>query len=255
MKLDEFLKNPLGKGAIMPGRDLMVDNLNYRLQSLMKRKELKINIYTSGNDVFYHFLIPTESDYKENDYDVIIKFKPVEKSNMIDKSYKQYGIEFFSNCPSFTYGYAYVANLNGYLINEFADKYEDKVLKYPPVSRNPGLVFGYEKSIYFACKYLSDNKHILIKSYVESNSKPLSKQILKEIRHMNLIEEQIKREEKKKKEKKNEKLVDKALTKKSKKVRNEYLNNQKSSGVNTVKKTASKKPGGNHKVQPIKKRR
>ena len=70
MKLDEFLKSPVGKGAIMPGKDIIVGNLNYRLQILLKNKEIKVNIYTDKDFAYYHFLIPTESDDKENEYDV-----------------------------------------------------------------------------------------------------------------------------------------------------------------------------------------
>lgn len=252
MKLDEFLKSPVGKGAIMPGKDIIVGNLNYRLQILLKNKEIKVNIYTDKDFAYYHFLIPTESDDKENEYDVIIKFKPIDKSSLIDKSYKQYAIEFFSNCPSFTYGYAYVANLNGILISEFADKYEEKVLKYPPISRNPGLTFGYEKSIYFACKYLNDNKHMLAKSYVDLYGNKLTKKVIKSIKTMNQVEEEIKRENKKRKAHKEDER--KQNEQKEKKKHGKYVNNQpkSSSGVKTIKKTTGKKI--NHKIQPMKKR-
>lgn len=254
MKLDEFLKSPAGKGAIIPGKEMILSNLNYRLQILLKNKDIKVNIYTNKEFVYYHFLIPTESEEKENAYDVIIKFKPIDKSSLIDKSYKQYNIEFFSNCPSFTYGYAYVANLNGLLATEFVNKYEDKTLKYPPISRNPGLTFGYEKSIYFACKYLSDNKHILAKSYVDLYGTKLTEKIKKEIRNMNQIDEEIKRETKKVKAKK-EDVKKQANQPKERKKNDKYVNNQNksSSGVKTVKKTVAKK-SGNHKIQPIKKR-
>ena len=160
MKIDEFLKNPLGKGAIIPGREDLLRGLDYRLQVMQKHKTIEMNIYTLKKDVYYHLIIPTENKDRENSYDIVIKFKRTEKSDDADQTYRQYQIEFFSNCPSFTYGYAYVANINGYLIKEFANKYEPQVLKYPPVSKNPGLTFGYEKSIYFACKYIMEDKRV-----------------------------------------------------------------------------------------------
>ena len=118
MKLHEYLKNPTGKGAIIPGKDLILTNYDYRFQVLNKKKLIELNIYTNDDVVYYHMLIPTENNNRENAYDVVIKFKPVDQSSLLDKSYRQYDVEFFSNCPSFTYTYAYVAKSNGYLIPE-----------------------------------------------------------------------------------------------------------------------------------------
>lgn len=256
MKIDEFLKNPLGKGAIMPGREQILTNLDYRLELLEKNKEITMNIYVDKNDAYYHLIIPSENKDRHNSYDVIIKFKATDKSDKFDQSYRQYQIEFFSNCPSFTYGYAYVANINGYLIKEFADKYESQVLKYPPVSKNPGLMFGYEKSIYFACSYIMKDKKVLLKSYVDSYGKPLTKEIIKSIRHMNVIEEEYKRADKIMRQdiKEQKRLkVDKKTEKRRSEVITQYKDGVKQ-GVNTVKKTKAKKNGPN-KIQPIKKKR
>jgi hypothetical protein len=213
-----------------------------------------MNIYTNKDDVYYHVIIPTENKDRDNSYDVVIKFKATDKSDKFDQSYRQHEIEFFSNCPSFTYGYAYVANINGYLIKEFADKYEPQVLKYPPVSKNPGLTFGYEKSIYFACKYIMNDKKVLLKSYVKSYSQKLTTEIIKSIRHMNKIEEEYKRADKiRREEKRNNRVkTDRKTKERVDKIRREEP--IKKSGVNTIKKTKAKSPT-NKKIQPIKKKK
>ena len=250
MKIDEFLKNAGNKGSIIPGKEQLLINLNYRLELLEKYKKIEMHIYTDKNNVFYHLIIPTENKDRENSYDVIIKFKETEKSDKFDQSYRQYQIEFFSNCPSFTYGYAYVANINGYLIDEFIDKYESQILKYPPVSRNPGLLFSFEKSIYFACRYLMNNKKFLLKSYVDSYSKPLSRDIIKNIRHMNVIEEEYKKADiiMKHNQKKNKLKIDK----KTERRKNEMIkNNENKNNVNKI----SKIKGTNKKINHIKKKR
>ena len=123
MKIDEFLKNPQGKGAIIPGREQLLMNLDYRLEVMEKYKTIELNIYTNENNVYYHLIIPSENKERENNYDVILKFKQTDDKDKYDMSYRQYELEFFSNCPSFTYGYAYVANINGYLIKELADNF------------------------------------------------------------------------------------------------------------------------------------
>ncbi len=254
MKIDEFLKNPVGKGTIIPGKEQLLTNLDYRLEVLQKYKEITMNIYTDKGNVYYHLIIPSENKDRTNSYDVIIKFKQTEKTEQYDQSYRQYQIEFFSNCPSFTYGYAYVANLNGYLIKELAHNYEEAVLKYPPVSRNPGLIFGYEKSIYFACKYIMSDKRVLLKSHVDSYGQPLTPAIIKSIRHMNIIEEEYKRSDKIRREerKKNRLKLDKKTIEKKEEFKQQVINN-KAQGVNTIKKTKAKKPGPK-KIKPINKK-
>lgn len=251
MKIKEFLNNPVGKGAIVPGKDIILTNLDYRLDVLLRYKKINIKVYTQEEIVYYHLEIPTESKERENTYDIIIKFKPTSQANLLDKSYKQYDIEFFSNCPSFTYTYAYVAKLNGYLIPEFESKYEGVVLKYPPVSRNPGLTFGYEKSIYFACKYLLQDNQTLLKSYVKQHGVPLTNQIIKDIKNTNLVEEEIRREKNKKKENKH---IDKKTKKRAEKAINDHNKKQSKSNVNTIKKTTPNKNKVN-KIQPVKKKR
>ena len=254
MRIDEFIKNAGNKGAIIPGKDMLLTNLDYRLQLLEKNKGITLNIYTEKDVVYYHFLIPSENKDRDVTYDVVIKFKPDDKKSKFDGTYRQYYIEFFSNCPSFTYGYAYVANLNGYLIKEFANRYEAAVLKYPPVSRNPGLTFGYEKSIYFACKYILNNKQLLSKSYVDSYGKKLTPEILKSIRHMNVIEEEYKRADKVRREITKDKKFN--VNKKTKRKAAEFVekvSNNKKSNVNTIKKTKANKPTVN-KIQPKKKK-
>ena len=258
MKIDEFLKNPMGKGAVIPGREQLLMVLDYRLKLLKEKQNITMKIYKSETDVYYHVMIPSENEDRDVTYDVIIKFKQTEKNEKFDQSYRQYQIEFFSNCPSFTYGYAYVANLNGYLIKELADKYEEVVLSRPPVSKNPGLIFSYEKSIYFACKYIMEDKQVLLKSYVNTYGEKLTKNTFNEIKHMNLIEEEYKRADKVMREKRRaEKLK---LDKKTKKLRDDYLSSREANkqpstgGVNTIKKTKAKKSGAN-KITPIRKKR
>jgi hypothetical protein len=254
MKIDEFLKNPLGKGAIIPGREDLLRGLDYRLQVMQKHKTIEMNIYTLKKDVYYHLIIPTENKDRENSYDIVIKFKRTEKSDDADQTYRQYQIEFFSNCPSFTYGYAYVANINGYLIKEFADKYEPQVLKYPPVSKNPGLTFGYEKSIYFACKYIMEDKRVLLKTYVDSYAKPLTPEIIASIRHMNVIEEEYKKADKVMRDykRKNKVKADEKTRKRRDELVSQYQNGVKQ--VSNVKKIKANKPGPK-KIQPIKKKK
>jgi hypothetical protein len=219
-----------------------------------------MNIYTHKKDVYYHLIIPSENKDRDMSYDVIIKFKHTDANNEADQTYRQYQIEFFSNCPSFTYGYAYVAHINGNLVKELVDKYDPKVLKYPPVSKNPGLVFGYEKSIYFACKCILADKRVLLKSYVDSYAMPLTPEVIKSIRHMNRIEEEYARATKVMNEEKRKhrvKVGKKAQEAKDKMVYGEEHVGSSKPNVKVIKKTKASKNEVNKitKIKPTKKKK
>ena len=250
MNINDYLKHPAGKGAVIPGREMILDRYNYRYQVLNKNKHIDMKVYINKNEVYYHLIIPSESEFKENTYDIVLKFKPRNQTDLDDKSYRQYDMEFFSNCPSFTYTYAYVAKLNGYLIPELMNKYEEIVLKNPPVSRNPGLLFSYEKSIYYACLYITSEKQFLTKMYAETHGKKLTKNILNEIRHMNQIEREVEREQRLKTNRRKQAERDKFRQVNKLKPREEALN-QKQSNVNVIKKTTAKKKS----ITPIKKKK
>lgn len=245
------MKNPAGKGAVIPGKDMFIQNFDYRYQVLSKEKEFEMNIYTQGENVFYHILVPSEGEYRENKYDVIIKFKPEGLGSKLDKSYKQYNIEFFSNSPAFAYTYAYVAKLNELLINELYGKYDEKILNYPPTSRNPGLLFNYEKSIYFACKFILSDNQYLLKSYVKSHGTKLTKKIIKEIKTLSQVEEEYQRESKMKDERKSEEL--KKNVEREDPVKSIGKKETKSN-VNKVKKITPNKKKANN-ITPIKKKK
>ena len=193
MNIREYMDNPLGKGATIPGKQFIVEDYNNRFHKLVMEKEIQMNVFISGNRYFYHFLIPTESDKRDNNYDIVIELSSNEKHSLIDNSLLNYDIKFFSNCPSFTYTYAYAYNMNGLLIPELGKLYEDIVLKRPPVSRNPGIITNYEKSIFFACKYILDDKNLLDKKYINKIASKLPRDYFKkQIRTSSKIEYEIK---------------------------------------------------------------
>lgn len=265
MNIKEYLKNPAGKGAVIPGKEALLDIFNRRYGTLNKTKPIDFKIYVDREIIYYHVLISTEASDRDNTYDVILRFAPTSHADINDKSIKNYEIRFFSNCPSFTYTYAYVAKLNGIIVEELVDKYNKTVLKFPPVSRNPGLIFNYEKSTYFACKFLMESGDYLSKHYIKSRGIKFTKNIFKTIRTDSVIEEEIKRSRNKAKEN--------ARAQKNEKIRNSIKNSSISSTVdhnkqNTVKKSSvnyikPKKPigaknGRTRKVstiKPINKRR
>jgi len=241
MNIDEFLKNPVGKGAVIPGKNSLLKDLDNRYTQLINRHEFEINIYKKKDKFFFHFIIMTEDPDRENTYDVIIGFYPTKTTQKLDTTVKRYDIKLFSNSPSFIYTYAYVAKENKMLIVDFYNKFDVNVLKKPPVSRNPGRIMGYEKSIYYACKYLIEHSELMNKNYLKRHSDSNYKKLIREIRKDSVILQEIKTAKAVKQAKKNE-------TKKQDKIEKSKMNhigksNKTKSGVNYIKKTKANNRG------------
>jgi hypothetical protein len=166
--LKDFIDNPMGKGSMaIPNRQLIRSDLNRRYDNLVRKKKITYRVYSDKEDYYFHFKIPSESE-RNNDYDVVIMFTYDEdKDFSYDHFLNRYYLKFFSNCPSFIFTYAFSFNLYGMFIESLSNKYDDRVLTEDPIVRNPGEIISYEKSIYFACYYLSQNRNLLTKSYLD----------------------------------------------------------------------------------------
>lgn len=197
--LREFIDNPMGKGSnAIPSRQLIRDDLKNRLDKILsnKDKDIKLSIYKYRDMYFFHFLIPSENMKRKNTYDVVLQFIPNEDS-INQKNLNNYHVKFFSNSPSFTYTYAYAFNLYGLFIEELSNKFDKIIFENPPVTRNPGEVISYEKTIFFACQYLIDNSvKYLTKSTIDLIAKKyIENDFVKKIRTSETIENEIKRED------------------------------------------------------------
>ena len=213
MNIREYLDNPMGKGAIIPGKQAIINDYNTRFDKLIEDKKFSIKIYKDKDDYYFHIIQVTESE-RENDYDVVIKFYPKDKTNKAEDSIINYEVSFFSNCPSFTYTYAYAYNNAGLLIDILAKKYDEKILSMAPVVKNPSNMINFEKSLYFACKYILYDPKYVSKTYLKSAAQKFGKRnFINSIRTNNMIEFEIQKankvlQEKKKKEaRKNSKLL------------------------------------------------
>ena len=222
--IDEYIDNPMGKGSTaIANRNLIKTDLNQRYFKLIdKHKDFKTKRIKVGEDYYFHVMIPSESE-RENTYDVVIKFTSLDNNTFSkDLTLNRYYMSVFSNCPSFVYTYAYVYNKYQMLINDLKDKYDEIVLASNPVVKNPGEIINYDKSIYFACKYLQEHKSMMAKgTYSHSTPAVLKAYFKKEIRLSSIIMREINKEnarlheeKQKEKEKLNKKYSDPKVSKK-----------------------------------------
>ena len=232
MNIRQYLDNPMGKGAIIPGKQAIIEDLNKRYNELIKEKKIENTIYQDGNDYIFHLIIPSESE-RDNTYDVVVQFSPVDKTSKGDESILEYDLKFFSNCPSFIFTYAYAYSLNGSFIDYLDVKLEKEVFKSPPVVKNPNNMVNFEKSIYFACKFIYEEKKFLSKNYLKTSCQKFKK---KDFIYKIRTQEQIMMEIKKAKNKiKEYKQKEEKINKKAKVTKNIMDRTNSPNSINVIK--------------------
>lgn len=189
--LREFYANPSGKGITSNNINIVRKDFikRYDIVTKQDKKKVKTTVYMENEASFYfHMLIP--SDMHQNTYDVVLHL-----FNLADDgskgSLKDWGINFFSNCPSFVFTYAVSYNESGLLIPFLAKKYNNKVLHQLPVEKNPDLIIGWDKSIFYAIYTLMTNMTMTQRFLLKRDAKPfVAKELFDNIR----TEEEIMRD-------------------------------------------------------------
>ena len=152
--LDEFLKMPFGK----PNNQ---KNLQYESRYRDYRKNNKIQV--AGTTVvdetyFIHIKVPSESQKGLSYYDVVVMFFTPHEEFIKELTLKNYYIQLFSNSPGFVYKYSALYHLEGYLISSLQDKFTPGMLDVLPDKANKSYELFYDSSIYYACRFLQDNR-------------------------------------------------------------------------------------------------
>lgn len=152
-------------------------SIKYLLEDLQKRylqnikPELVCKAIKIKNDYFVYFQIPSESnsEYPSDKvhYDVILQLVPPNASWLESENLRDFDVKVYSNCPSFTFTFTYVYYKQGALINMPHGAYTRKALNTKPVTRNPLLLYGIEKSLWFAICYMDEN-HLFRRSKLDA---------------------------------------------------------------------------------------
>lgn len=152
MNIQDYMTNPMGKCSSV----MMIGNLRRTLDDQYQQiySRIKIKWYILPNDQYYiaHVKIPSRTK-REIYYDVVLEFdmESVPKDvHVINRA----STRVFSNCPSFTFTYANIFNSHGDLIPWLKTKYSKKIFLYEPNKRNPYKIINFERSLYFAIKYV-----------------------------------------------------------------------------------------------------
>lgn len=154
--ISQFVKTPFGNSDVKRTGA-------YETEYKSVKNKLKITGYTEIDESFLlHITVPSKSN-NEQIYDVVILFFTDNSSVKKERSLNNYYIKFFSNSPSFIYKYAALYKLHGYLIESFFDKMDREYSDTMPDKSNKDYEMFYDKSIYFACRFLLDSRTALSK--------------------------------------------------------------------------------------------
>ena len=178
--MPEFLVSPFHKPSNVE-RD---NSYNATYSKMFNEHSIVFKNYTIIEDTYYiNIGVPSETHKdKKFMYDVVIRFFPETEEVMKQTHLRNYKIQFFSNSPSFMYKYAYLYRKNGYLIDKLYDKIDSDYKDVEPKLTNAEMQMSYDKSIYIACRYLSENKFVALnKGHLPLNKKVSPERFFKAI--------------------------------------------------------------------------
>lgn len=156
--IHDLLTNPTGANtSFMASRKRIIESLNDKYERLLKnnRGRFRYQAFKSKNKIIFHFKIPSET-YEKLTYDIVLMFDPLDSITEEERTIGNYHLKLFSNSPDFTFTYTYVLKKENRIIGFLNNRYNRKALKDEPKEKNPVQVYGFEKSCYYACKYIKD---------------------------------------------------------------------------------------------------
>lgn len=161
IKIEQIVK-PFNSGFSAVSIKYLLENLQKRYLVNIEPNITTVDAVKEKDNYFILVKIPSESntEYKSDKifYDVIIELLPPNKSYLNNESVRDYDVRVYSNCPSFTYTFTYVYYKKDALIKMPKGAYTRKALSKAPKVRNPLLLFGIEKTLWFAICYIDKNR-------------------------------------------------------------------------------------------------
>lgn len=173
--INSFLNHPFNPTGIRDVPDLA----KHRQEFDRKYEKAKDGIFFVSStefegSYFHHIKIPSESKAGVQ-YDVVIQFFTPDENVAKQETLNQYLLQFFSNSPSFVFQYAALYYQRGYLIDAFQKKLDSKITDPTYVSSGTAKKdLMYDKSLYFACKYIVENNISLLQKARLSHLKRVS---------------------------------------------------------------------------------
>lgn len=160
--ISEFMQVPFNDRA-----SASMNKTNKYAEEYQKEKaadKIKVaGICEMENSYYIHIRIPSKSHQDNNYYyDVVIRFFTDNPVILMQKDLLSYYMQFFSNSPGFIYKYAALYKKEGYLIESLYDKLDKDYIDKLPEQTNSDMTLLYDKTIYFACRFISDFRYRIL---------------------------------------------------------------------------------------------
>ena len=154
--LQDFLRIPFGRQDV--GDKLQEYERRYR--QYYQENRIRVVAMTEIDGAYYlHLEVPSESAKEQRyKYDVVLRFFTTNPDIAKEGSLRNYYVQFFSNSPSFIYRYAVLYKQHGALIESLYDKMSQAYADTLPEKTNQSMEVSFDKSIFFAAKYLLEHK-------------------------------------------------------------------------------------------------
>lgn len=142
MTFKKYMNNPTNSRAMSSAIKATQEAFgNTYIKYKREHKKNTRNIIKLGDNYLIHFKVESDKINKLF-YDICVE---------LDGSGMDSPVRFFSNNPAFVFNMAYVYNMEGIFITQFANKVGPKALKDAPIVTNPMGVITYEKYLYYVC--------------------------------------------------------------------------------------------------------
>lgn len=215
----QYINNPLGeKSSVITNRGMYQKMYRDKLDKILLREggKVKYTLYTSKENYYIHFKIPSEVIDKFY-YDTIIEFYTDDPIKAKSASLKDYYVRFYSNDPSFVYTFAHAFIKNNIFITDMTPKMSKEAVRNVAKEKNPKNLVGYVKSLFFAYLLIGDYG-LFSKTLFDHNAEKYSKtKLLKLVDHAddkirNRQEAEEKQRKKRNREKENsERFIDRKI--------------------------------------------
>lgn len=153
--IGEFLRSPFGRTDVTP----KITEYQSKYNEYIRANKIQIVAFTEIEGSYYmHIEVPSESASNRYAYDVVLRFFTNDPEIKREASFARYYVQFFSNAPSFIYKYAVLYKRHGALIEFLYEKMNPAYADTLPEKTNASLEISFDKSIYYAARYMVDHQ-------------------------------------------------------------------------------------------------
>lgn len=157
MTLEEYIRNPMGKGNAVYSQRFVYEEFYTKKFNLLVAREAGIwktqCVIANEKEYYLYIQIPSES-VEHFFWDTVIQFKASDGDLEKVPTLVNYDVKFFSNDPAFMYNFAQAFDKNKMLIEKLKKNIPKAAFKLESKVKNPQGITGYVKSLYFAYLYI-----------------------------------------------------------------------------------------------------